>query len=289
MTGFQDFESFRQEQRAREAGEFREPAEVPAEPEVTPHKPQRRHRRILRRGADTPPPWYRNRTVYYLIVVVMLLILLALCFLPLPFGTVTLTGLQTLEEQDVYRVARISRPVNTLQLSTSDTERRLRGDLRIADVSVRREFPATVRIQIEERKAVAVAETEFGFAVFDRTGLVIAQAPVIYNTQAPVITGKKLGNTLLGDRLKDPTLLHALQYLAKLSPNGWNQISEVNISDPQQIVAYTRDDIPVRLGDGSQAEEQAGLSENMLRDIRLRKLDVLFIDANVGAPYIKLK
>lgn len=324
MSNFQDFEEFRRRRRAAERGEsthLENP--IPNERKDRPRKKRRKWPRfpwLKRKGAGVEnnstsslqaeesetqvpvsaaltqehapaesPVWYLNKWFYGIVLAIFLVILLLLSFLPVPFGHVSVEGNQRMAVEDVLRVAGVNRPVNILQLSTSDMTRRLSGDLRVANVRIEREFPMGIRIHLEERQPIAVIQSEFGFAVLDNQGFVISEGREIKNTAVPFISGKKLGNILLGDQLGDPVLQKALLYLKSLSPNGWNQISEVNIANPQQITAYTRDDLAIHLGSGENMPEQAPLSENMLKDIRARHLEVLYIDANVGSPYIKLK
>ena len=281
-----DFETFRRRQRGEET-----PAASPQRNDVEglPESPRRRRRKKLKSQPRNEQPFYKKRGTYAWAAGLIVGFLLLLALAPISFGSVEVEGLQVLSRDEVFRVARIERPINVVQLATADISRRLNGDLRIASAKVEREFPATIRIQIEERRPIAVVATEFGFAVFDKTGLVIAEGPTITQTDVPFITGKKLGNVLLGDTVTDDALRKALGYLSHLSRKGGEQISEINIGDAAQLIAYTRDDIPIHLGAVENAAEQAPLSENMLKDIRLRNLAVDYVDANVGAPYIKLK
>lgn len=292
MAGFEGFEEFRKRQREQELGIAEETPVVSEDNEKYVSEAsgrkvrRRRHKKPSGKG---PVPWYKNRNYYYLVVVAFVIVLLGLFFAPVPFGKVVVEGNKQMGVDEVYRVARIGRPINILQLSTADMERRLRGDLRVASADVSRSFPAEIHISIQERVPLAMLHSEFGIVTVDKTGMVVGVDPVIKDTQAPFISGKKLGNILLGDTISDTDVVKALAYLAHLSPQGWNQISEVNVSNPDQITVYTRDDIPVRLGKIENPAEQAPLSENMLKDIRVRNLAVLYVDANIGAPYIKLK
>ncbi len=236
-------------------------------------------------------PWYRNQKFYIIVLMFIGTVLLCflLYFLPISLGTVIVEGNTKMSSDEVYRVARIGRPVNVLRLSIADINRQLAGDLRIAQVDVGREWPATIRIRVREREPLAIVRTDFGYAVLDEEGLVIVHMETIRDVEAAFVTGKSFGNLVLGDRLQDPLLLKALTYLSHLSSQGRREISEVNIGDAHQIIAYTRDNLPVHLGAGEHMNEQAPLSENMLSDVRARKLEARFVDANIGAPYIKLK
>ena len=104
-----------------------------------------------------------------------------------------------------------------------------------------------------------------------------------------MITGKKLGNVLLGDQIEETDVIRALRFISCLSEKGAEEFSEINIGNPENFVAYTRDGISVRLGNTEDLEEQAVLAENMVNDVKARNLSVEYLDANVTNPFIKLK
>ena len=80
---------------------------------------------------------------------------LLLRFLPVPFGSVVIEGNGTMPDEDVLRVAGVPSYVNVVQLSTSTMRERLVRDLRVGEVTVERQFPATIHVFIkEDRKSV---------------------------------------------------------------------------------------------------------------------------------------
>ena len=81
----------------------------------------------------------------------------------------------------------------------------------------------------------------------------------------------------------------ALQFISSLSQDGFKQFSEVNIGQPNNIIAYTRDGIAVHLGSGEHIDKQAVMAENMVGDIMARGLSVEYIEVNLTSPFIKLK
>ena len=104
-----------------------------------------------------------------------------------------------------------------------------------------------------------------------------------------MITGKKWGNLLLGDTVSESDVLLALKFINSLSEDGVKLFSEINIGNKDNIIAYTRSGIAVKLGNGKNIADQAKLAENMVGDISSRQLSVEYIDANTSSPFIKLK
>ena len=287
MDNFKSFNDFR-----RELHENKEPVHAAPKPEDTemlyapaeeeapkvespPHEPKRRRRKI--------------KLSYLLIGAGAILVLGSILFLPLPIGNISISGNTQLTVDDVIFEGEIRQPVNVLQVSASDLEERLRHDVRVADVTVTRKFPLTVEVAIEDRRPLAVVQGEYSYAIIDKDGLVIDSVQAIRAADVPMITGKRLGNLLLGDHVDQEDIKKALTFLNGLTADGQKVFSEINIGNTNQIMAYTRDGITVRLGDGSDIEERAKLAENMVGDVKARGLSVEYLDANLTSPFIKLK
>ena len=140
---------------------------------------------------------------------------------------------------------------------------------------------------MSERKAVAVVPAQFGYLTLDSKGQVIASEPAIQDTSVPMISGVKAGNILLGDTVVDKPILAALEYLNSLDEETFKNIAEVNIGDPDAIMAYTVSGVQIRLGDGKDLAKKAELTQSMLQDIKKTHGNVQYIDVNVSSPYIK--
>ena len=247
----------------------------------------RRHRKRLKR--ETALRRRKRRLQIIGAAVISFICLLLLRVLPIPFGTVVIDGNGTMPDEDVLRVGGIPSTVNVVRLSTSEIRERLLRDLRVGDVSVERELPATIHIFVKERKAVAVVMTLYGFAYIDDTGTVIGLEPQIKGVAVPIITGKKVDTLLLGDRLDDIPMKHAMAYLEELSPEISSQIAEINVGNPKELIAYTTDGLSIHLGNGDRTAERAAVTQGLLEEIRNNRLSVQYIDVNPDAPIIKEK
>ena len=216
-------------------------------------------------------------------------ILMALLFLPIPFGHIELNGNKDVTMENVIFEGNIEEPVNTLQISTATVKDRLSKDLRIEEVQIVRKFPGTIVINITERKHVAAIQTEYGYAILDKDAFVIKTDTSIKSGDYIMITGKRLGNVLLGDRIEETDVARALTFINNLSDAGAQSFSEINIGNPENFITYTRDGVSVRLGNTNDLEKQASLAENMVNDVKSRNLSVEYLDANMANPFIKLK
>ncbi len=228
------------------------------------------------------------KVLFYLIIFIIIIVV-SLLFLPIPFGILTVTGNDIIKTEDIFFEAEIKKPINIFQIRTSNVEKRLLNDIRIEEVDVSRQFPFTINIKVKERKPLVIVQGEFCYAILDKTGLVIETETSLKKANYPMITGKKWGNLLLGDTVSESDVLLALKFINSLSEDGVKLFSEINIGNKDNIIAYTRSGIAVKLGNGKNIADQAKLAENMVGDISSRQLSVEYIDANTSSPFIKLK
>lgn len=233
-----------------------------------------------------PHPW---RQPIVCIVGFLLLSFCALLFLPLPFGNLRVEQTTTLTEKEIMVTAGINEPVNILQINADKVEKRLAKDLRIEKATVTYEFPLTLHMQIAARPTVAIVMTQFGYASLDKNNQVIRLSEGVTEAKVPIISGIRLGNILLGDEIQNQGIKNAIIFLKSLSAKGLAELSELNVGDPNAMVAYTVEGMPLRIGDGTELPEKAKLAEDMIKDVKARNIDVLYLDVNVAAPFIKMR
>lgn len=232
----------------------------------------------------------RNRRL----TVVGIVFLIILCWLflrlaPVSFGALIVDGNDRMTNDEVYQACGVSGYVNVIQLSPGDIQERLRKDLRITDATVERVFPATIHVTMKERQAAAVITTMYGFAYIDDMGKVMELGPQIKGVSVPIMTGKKMDTILLGDTITDPSIRAALIYLQNLSPDVLKTITEVNVGNPDELIAYTSDSLPIHLGSGNDAAERAAITEELLQEVKNTDVAVQYIDTDIRVPLVKSK
>lgn len=285
MSDFKSFDDFQKELHHLDPEQtvIRESEEIPESGRQIPQTSKLKKNPGKKKARRRWEPYLMGTAVGFLLLAG------AVLFLPVPMGDIRLQGNEAVTKEDILFDGDIREPVNVFQISTSQLQERLKKDVRIADAEVSRAFPFYIDVVIAERKPVAVIQEEFGYAFLDQEGMIIQTGDSIRGMDIPVITGVKLDNVLLGDFTQKENVKLALQFLGALSPGGIQVFSEINVGNAESIVAYTRDGIAVRLGDGSAMAERAALAENMVNDVKVRGLSVEYIDASFSSPYIKLK
>lgn len=213
--------------------------------------------------------------------------LIGLFTLPLPIGQIQVTGNSQLTSEDVVHIGDLGYPVNILRVRTGALEERLQKDIRVDTVHVSYALPLTLQVDVKERKAMVVVPSQFGFVSLDRHGMVIASSTTIPDTTVPIISGVRLGNTLLGDTIEAEGIRGAIAYMEAFTEDTRKQIGEINVGDADKMIAYTVEGLPIHIGDRNNLEEKAKITTDMLVDISQRHVSAEFIDVNTKSPFIK--
>ena len=247
----------------------------------TPDGPRRVKRRRRIKKKRTPSKSIVWKTVIGAAVII------GLFTLPLPIGQIQVTGTNQLSSENVVAIGDLGYPVNILRVRTGALEERLQKDMRVDTAHVSYALPLTLQVDVKERTAVVVVPSQFGFVALDRQGMVIASSPTIPDTTVPIISGVRLGNSLLGDTVESEGIRGAITYMMGFPEDKRKQIGEINVGDADHIIAYTVDGLPIHIGDRSDLEEKAKITTDMIQDVSQRHVSAEFIDVNIKSPYIK--
>ena len=204
-------------------------------------------------------------------------------------GSVIVEGNKYISVEDVYRIADIPESINIFSLNTANIKTRLMHDLRIDETDVSRRCPGTIVITIKERKPMAYVASNYGFLEIDKQGVVLAVLKNLKQVNVPMITGIRLENEYVGDKVENQTVTKIVNYLSLLDEVTLNQLSELNIKPSDEIVVYTLNSIPIRLGNSEGVIDKAKLTNEMLRELEGKKIMVEYIDLSYASPVIKFK
>lgn len=177
-----------------------------------PRLPERRRSRVLLAGAAA--------------VIVALVAVVVLWFTPaMSVRTVEVTGLERLSEAEVVSALAVDTGTPLMQVDTSAAAHRVAGIARVAEVTVHREFPSTLRVDVTERKAVAFMDDGAGPRLLDRQGVVFAAEPP--PPGVPRISVADPGDTDL--------LRSVLDTVSGLPPELRGQIVSIDVGSPSDI------------------------------------------------------
>ncbi|MBQ9614986.1 MAG: FtsQ-type POTRA domain-containing protein [Selenomonadaceae bacterium] len=201
---------------------------------------------------------------------------------------VQVDGAVYLKKEELVRISGIYMGEPLFQLETDQVTKRLLQDLRIEEALVRRQLPSTLEITIKERMPVATVACEYGYLDIDRQGKVIDSYRTLKNMPIPMITGVQVRDLYIGDDVKDEMVKKILSFLQQLDDASLNQLSEIAITGPDYLVAYTTNSVQIRLGKLERMEEKARLTQDFLKDLATNPYQVEYVDFNYTTPFIKL-
>ena len=204
--------------------------------------------------------------------------------------TVTVVGNQKISTEEIHQMAGVASDQGALWFW--DAKRffaLLRDDLRVEEVSSTFEWPASLEIQIKERRSLAYLASQHGFLDIDATGTVTTISRNLKSMEAPIITGFKAGRVYPGTQLSDPAVHGVLEYLVSLNKETRDKISEVNLHPQQGVTVITLDNIKIRLGNLERLREKARLTQDILQEILAKGMPVESIDLVHEKPVLRFR
>ena len=214
-------------------------------------------------------------------------------FVYMPFFTlenIKLVGAKYLTQEDILRIGEIYLGEPLFKLETDQVQSRLSKDLRIEEVSVKRNLPHTLEVTIKERRPIATVACNYGYLDLDHDGTVLDSYKSLKTMKIPMINGVSVRDLYIGDKVDDPLIKKILDFLQRLDEDTLNGISEVAFVEEDYVVMYTATEraVQIRIGKLERLDEKARLTEDFLRDLETNPHPVEYVDFNYTAPFIKL-
>ena len=214
-------------------------------------------------------------------------------FVYMPFFTlenIKLVGAKYLTQEDILRIGEIYLGEPLFKLETDQVQSRLSKDLRIEEVSVKRNLPHTLEVTIKERRPIATVACNYGYLDLDHDGTVLDSYKSLKTMKIPMINGVSVRDLYIGDKVDDALIKKILDFLQRLDEDTLNGISEVAFVEEDYVVMYTATEraVQIRIGKLERLDEKARLTEDFLRDLETNPHPVEYIDFNYTAPFIKL-
>jgi cell division protein FtsQ len=185
-------------------------------------------------------------------------------------------------------IAAVLEAMNGANILTVDLEawrQRLRRSPWVADAVVRRIFPSTILVVVEEREPIGIGRIGDQLFLVDRTGTIIDEfGPGYAELNLPVIDGLDAGGRG-GTTLVDPAragLASRLLRALERSPHLFKRVSQIDVADLRDAaVILDGDPAVVRLGHELFAERLQSYVDvaDALRD---RVDDIDYVDLRFG-------
>ncbi len=177
--------------------------------------------------------------------------------------TVYVVGNKTKSPQEIAMLSGLMKGMNIFAVSEKDVREMLSQDHTVEFLSMQKEYPSTIYLYISERVSTAVFQWLGIQYLLDPQGLVMEESNALLLPEGMLaVTGLVPTEIRVGQKLvvEDAAQLSAyVSIISELSLQLYmDQISELNLSDPDNLYLVTVDGITVRLGNGDHMRAKIG-------------------------------
>ncbi|WP_227985339.1 cell division protein FtsQ/DivIB [Nocardia spumae] len=195
---------------------------------------------------------WRRILLWGIPVVVVVIVLLAVAYFTplLSVRTVQIEGVSAVPDQDVRAVLQIPEGRSMLRIDTDAIARRVAALPKVRSARVQRVFPSTVRVTVDERRAVLFFDGPQGPHLLDSEGVEFAIEPA--PPGVPKLTTGHPGSA-------DPVTRAAVAVLDAAPPALRAQVGEVAARSVSDIELSLRDGRTVVWGGSDDSERKAAV------------------------------
>lgn len=187
--------------------------------------------------------------------------------------TVYVIGNQEKTPQQVVIASGLARGQNMLNIEEADVARHMAEDHTLIFKGMQKEYPSTIHLYIEERKTTATMQWLGVLYKLDGQGMVMSiEKSGILPQGLPLVTGFLANNITVGQLIspRDMRQIEAYQaviYELQQQLYG-DQVSEINIVDPENIYLVTLEGVTARLGNAEWMEGKIGAVKTCMAYLR---------------------
>jgi cell division protein FtsQ len=187
-------------------------------------------------------------------------------------------GSAHLTSDEVVGLCNLTLGANILKVQTGRMRDRISAHPRVERVTVSRQLPDRLVVNIIEREGVALILCQERYAELDVSGRPLEFHRFIGALGLPIVTGVEVEGVTLGARIGSDKLLGALACANALGHGGRAIMSEINLDEDGELTLYTREGVPVYFGPATGLDAKAGILGGILEDIAGIEDDIAYID-----------
>ena len=208
--------------------------------------------------------------------------------------SIEVEGISSLSEEKAITLSGIQKGENIFFVNTWAAKKSLRQNPFVQAVKVKRHLPNKILLQITERKSIGYIVTTDGYVQVGENGRFLGIQQQLSNYSLPVISGVDLSELpAIGGFIENEKLKQALNILQNCDQSLLDNIAELNVGQEYYILAYTNQQLEVRLGGLDNIEQRLQDLNEILTDVvgtRIPVDQILYIDMRYnGSPIIKMR
>ncbi|HZL06127.1 MAG TPA: FtsQ-type POTRA domain-containing protein, partial [Coriobacteriia bacterium] len=179
---------------------------------------------------------------------------------------VEVLGTDHVSVESVVTRAEVPHGATLLRYPSDAIKERVTVDPWIADATITRDFPHTLRIRVEERVARAIVDTGAGALVVDGHGFVIAEHAVEETTTLPVVRDTPGLDLKVGRKSTSEVLANALAVIGGMGAELAGRVASLSARSIDETMLITADKIEILIGPATEMEKKRLIVEQILRD-----------------------
>ncbi|HKQ32309.1 MAG TPA: FtsQ-type POTRA domain-containing protein [Thermodesulfobacteriota bacterium] len=191
---------------------------------------------------------------------------------------IELKGNKRITQREILKRSGLKEGQSSIFFFENQVEDDIQKNPWIKKVSVRKEFPKKVTIEVEEEEVYCIVLSDGGKPLYmSRTGRILGSGNFDLGLDFPV---------LIGDGIGDPKLLEEALEILELSKNStvlkWDDISEVQLNSVYGITVFTNDSRRIEF-DRDNIIEKWDKAERIMRYSRSLGLEESYINVSSGS------
>lgn len=202
---------------------------------------------------------------------------------------VKIEGLHQIPQTEIDRLSSSAKGQNLLLLDQEGLRKKITLHPLVQSVEFKRQFPATLIVQVTERTPAALVIVPHGVIEVDEKGMFLQRSEGWPEKSYPVINGIAVPDTAgPGQELKLPGLVAALQLLQEAPKDLLPVIGELYVNPIQQMTIYLTSGVEVRLGQAQDWKDKLVGLNQLLNDAGYKSFEkgVRYIDFTAAKPVI---
>jgi cell division protein FtsQ len=204
-------------------------------------------------------------------------------------------GYNKLTKTDIQNAIHIPKGSRLFDIKIGDIAQRLKTHPYVKNVSVRRIFPQTLAIELQEREPYVVLVRWKKYYEIDREGYVlkIFKNPKSYNQEQPLVKGLRYlkGKLLLGQKVNSHKVKKAIEVMNFFLVSDVAMsltVKEINMGNIKQVILITKEGIKIQLG-GSEFKEKLESLAVLLEQKKESIFNASYVDLRFGGVIIRPK
>lgn len=206
---------------------------------------------------------------------------------------VSVQGLDKLSDKEIISYSNIVIGENIFKTNLAKAEYEIEKNPYVKTVEVKRKFPDTIIVNIEERKVKYILQLAESYIYVDSQGYILEISKE--KKENPVLLGivTDLSNVKAGDRLVKEDLLKfdKINEIVETCKNYEiiNFLNKIDISDPSNYIIYLEtENKTVHLGNGDDLNTRMLWLKSIIEQTKDKKgIIFLDMDLNVKKPYFR--